>query len=109
MTRPLPGGTLRSVAFDRRREAVPKSLADARDELEKLALMEVAAEDREARIRAFLRRMVDDFGFEPALLARKLGISETSVESLISTSKPMPAAERIDISSRSLAELLDRP
>jgi hypothetical protein len=88
---------------------VPKSLADARDELEKLALMEIAVEDREARIRAFLRRLVDDFGFEPALLAKKLGISQGSVESLISTSKPIPAAERIDISERSLAELLDQP
>jgi hypothetical protein len=90
-------------------EPVPKTLADARDELEKLALMEIAAEDREARIRAFLRRLVRDFGFEPALLAKKLGISETSVESLISTSKPMPAADRIDISDRSLTELLDQP
>jgi hypothetical protein len=88
---------------------VPKSLADARDELEKLALMEVAVEDREARIRAFLRRLVDDFGFEPALLAKKLRVSEASVESLISTTKPMPAAERLDISDQSLAELLDQP
>jgi len=86
---------------------VPRDLTEARRELEQLVLVESAAEQREERLRAFLKRLVEDFGFEPADLAGRLGISERSVRSMVSGREPQGVAERIDISEESVRRLLD--
>jgi DNA-directed RNA polymerase specialized sigma24 family protein len=85
---------------------VPKNLREARQELEQLVLLEAAAENREERIRAFLRRLVSDFGFEPQELARRLDISLSSVESLVSDDTASPVAERLDLSEATVERLL---
>ena len=86
---------------------MPKNLREARQELEQLVLLEAAAESREERIRAFLRRLVTDFGFEPEELARRLDISLSSVESLISDETASPVAERLDLSESTVKRLLE--
>lgn len=86
---------------------MPKNLREARQELEQLVLLEAAAESREERIRAFLRRLVSDFGFEPEELARRLDISLSSVESLISDETTSPVSERLDLSDETVKRLLD--
>jgi ParB-like chromosome segregation protein Spo0J len=86
---------------------VPRNLAEARQELEQLVLVESVAEQREERLRAFLKRLVDDFGFEPADLARRLGISERSVTSMVSGEDAQPVNERLNISEASVRSLLD--
>ena len=86
---------------------MPRNLKEARRELEQLVLVEAAAEQREERIRTFLKRLVDEFGFDPADLARRLGISERSVRSMVSAQEPQGVAERIDISEESVRRLLE--
>jgi DNA-directed RNA polymerase specialized sigma24 family protein len=86
---------------------VPRNLREARQELEQLVLLESAAETREQRIRAFLRRLVNGFGYEPEELARRLDISLTSVESLISGNAASPVAERLDLSEATVKRLLE--
>ena len=71
-----------------------KNLAEARQELEQLVLLESAAEGRQERIAAFLRRLVSEWGMEPETIAKRLGISNESVASLISSDDVPSVAER---------------
>jgi DNA-directed RNA polymerase specialized sigma24 family protein len=82
-------------------------MSEARQELEQLVLLESVAEGREERIRAFLHRLVQDFGLAPEEVARRLGISVRSVESLVSASGAAPVSERLDISEQSVRRLLE--
>jgi hypothetical protein len=50
---------------------------------------------------------VDDFGFEPDDLARRLGISQESMRSLLSTTEPSGVAEKLDLSEESIRGLLN--
>lgn len=86
-----------------------KNLAEARHELENLVLLESAAEGRQERIAAFLRRLVNDWGMEPETIAKRLGISNESVASLIAPDDSPSVAERLDISETSVRQLLDDP
>jgi hypothetical protein len=86
---------------------MPTNLAQARHELEQLVLIESVAEGREERIRTYLRHLVDDFGFEPDDLARRLGISQESMRSLLSTTEPSGVAEKLDLSEESIRGLLN--
>jgi ParB-like chromosome segregation protein Spo0J len=86
---------------------MPTNLAQARLELQKLVLLESVAEGREERIRTYLRHLVDDFGFEPDDLARRLGISRESIDSLLSTTEPSTVAEKLELSDESIRDLLD--
>ena len=86
--------------------AMPQNLKEARQELERLVILESAAEHRQARVEEFLRRLVRDFGFTAADLARRLGVSERSIESLVSGDDPPSVAERLDVSEESVRLLL---
>ncbi len=85
---------------------MPQNLREARQELERLVMLESAAEQRQARVEEFLRRLVRDFGFTTADLARRLGVSERSIESLVSGDDPPSVAERLEVSEESVRLLL---
>jgi hypothetical protein len=86
---------------------MPRNLAQAREELEKLVFLEAVAERREEQIRRYLRHLVSNFNFDPAQLAKRLGISEKSMDSLLSTADASSVAEKLDLSDETVRHLLD--
>ncbi|MGH2718728.1 MAG: hypothetical protein ACRDJU_09130 [Actinomycetota bacterium] len=79
-------------------------LSQARSLLESIALLETVASDREARVESLLTYL-SDRGMTPGELARKLDISEDSVQLLLDRDEPLPPHERMGISEKSVEKL----
>lgn len=82
-------------------------LRQVRSLLESITLLETVASDREARVESLLTYL-NDRGLTASELARKLDISEDSVNNLLDRDQPKPPHERMGISLES-AEKLDPP